>query len=81
MSKALYITDIVITARRKREVLKIHKILHPVILTEDGRIPPEDLNQQLRMMVKDRVKKFDEWTYSYEVLRYVFSSKLYGDRL
>jgi hypothetical protein len=81
MSKALYITDIVITARRKREVLKIHKILHPVILTEDGRIPPEDLNQQLRMLVKDRVKKFDEWTYSYEVLRYVFSSKLYGDRL
>jgi hypothetical protein len=81
MSKALYITDIVITVRRKREVLKIHKILHPVILTEDGRIPPEDLNQQLRMMVKDRVKKFDEWTYSYEVLRYVFSSKLYGDRL
>lgn len=81
MSKALYITDIVITARRKREVLKIHKILHPVILTENGRIPPEDLNQQLRMLVKDRVKKFDEWTYSYEVLRYVFSSKLYGDRL
>ena len=81
MSKALYITDIVITARRKREVLKIHKILHPVILTEDGRIPPEDLNRQLRMMVKDRVKKFDEWTYSYEVLRYVFSSKLYRDRL
>ena len=81
MSKALYITDIVITARRKREVLKIHKILHPVILTENGRIPPEDLNQQLRMLVKDRVQKFDEWTYSYEVLRYVFSSKLYGDRL
>ena len=81
MSKALYIADIVITARRKREVLKVHKILHPVILTEDGRIPPEDLNRQLRMMVKDRVKKFDEWTYSYEVLRYVFSSKLYGDRL
>ena len=81
MSKALYITDIVITARRKREVLKIHKILHPVILTENGRIPPDDLNQQLRMLVKDRVKKFDEWTYSYEVLRYVFSSKLYGDRL
>ena len=81
MSKALYIADIAITARRKREVLKIHKILYPVILTEDGRIPPDDLNQQLRMLVKDRVKKFDEWTYSYEVLRYVFSSKLYGDRL
>lgn len=29
------------------------------------------------MLVKDRIKKFDEWTYSYEVLRFVFSSKLY----
>ena len=81
MNKALYITDIAITARRKREVLKIHKILHPVILTEDGRIPPDELDRQLRMLVKDRIKKFDEWTYSYEVLRYVFSSKLYGEHL
>lgn len=79
MSKALYIADIAITARAKRQVKKIHKLSHPVILDETGRIPRDEEKRQLMMLTRDSIKKFDEWTYSYEVLRYKFSSKLYNE--
>lgn len=79
MSKALYIADIAITARAKRQVKKIHRLSCPVILDDTGRIPKDEEKRQLMMLTKNFVKKFDEWTYSYEVLRYKFSSKLYNE--
>jgi len=81
MSKALYIVDIAITARRKREIKRIHKLSHPVILDDTARIPKEDEMQQLRMMTKDSIKKFDEWTFTYEVLKHKFSSNLYNNKI
>lgn len=83
MNRALYIADILITAKRKRDIRYIRKNKQPVILNEDGTIPPDDLTRQLRMMVKDRIelKKFNEYTYTYKIDSYKFSSKLYETKL
>jgi hypothetical protein len=59
--------------------LTVTKEKHPVILNENFRIPEEDLRRSLQMMLKNSInfKKFDEFSYTYEVSDPVFSSKLY----
>lgn len=77
--KALYIATIVITAKRKRDKKIIRKENWPLVLNEDGLIPPEDLTSKLRRLVRDHIefKKFNEWTYEYKIEEYKFSSKIY----
>lgn len=79
-SRSLYIADIVVRAKRKRDVRITRLYKHPVILDDNSlSIPHDILNSELRSFIKKTIdsKKFPEFTYEYEIINPKFSSKLY----
>jgi len=79
-SRSLYISDIVVRARRKRDIRITKLYNHPVILNDETfKIPVDILTWELRSLVKKTIdsKKFPEFTYEYEIINPKFSSKLY----
>lgn len=80
MTRAVYIADVTVVASKKRIKRTIVSKLFPMTLNEDGTIPADTLNRQLFKLVKSVIdfNHFKDYTYTYNVNSFQFSSKIYG---